>query len=1133
MRALSIALILLVAAAPAYAQSDLDVVSQAVPPNVMILLDNSGSMSHAMWHDDFDPNVFYDVGTVIAECDIGSVAAIAGSEGTCPGSGDALDRCPDNASTRGSGDHVHCNTGTLPGGCAAAPAGWSCWNSSGRDHLVLPEFTSGASTRWSRNYLSWLVGEMLTGTTPAIPMVDRIDTARDALLALVDLINPDGQPENVRFGLANFKSGSDPDGGLINEAIASGNKASLISAINGAAPTTWTPLAETLVDIAENMSGDDSVGSCAASGTISSPNPMQDAACRKNFVVILTDGEPTKDDFSNGPGTADFVCAIGNADGDTNESPDAYSGRDDMPPYQDSGTDWLDDVAYQLYNTDLRTDLDGTQNIVTYTVGFTIDHPLLLDTATNSTGEYFIASNANELATTLEAALVDIIERSTSFTATTVPASRTAFADGMFVAWFNPRPTDGFWEGHLEAYRLSPALEILDKDGAPVVDASNVFIEPRNPYWDVYETLRDPAHPPRQLLTNKGAGLVAFTQATIDAADMALLDSELTLYPNDPAVPFADTEELADALVDYLYGHDRFDKDRDGNTAELRDAVLGDIFHSNPLVIGPPPPSLRNEQGFGPLTDPNSFLYRYKQRSRRLYAGANDGMLHAIEAGNFQTGDNPDTPEPEQNYYDLGTGNEQFAYIPGFLLDKLKLIPRNVPRTEYYVDGSPSAADAWLASSAADTDKDWGEWATVLVSGMREGGDGYAAFDVTDPAATTGPHGPYPKLLWELADPSLPLGETWSEPVLTRIKVAGGLGFGDHCGVPGDDGDCRERWVAIFAGGYRPKGDPNLATWVSNPSSGAWTDDSKAVFVVDLKTGQVLAQLAYDGSDPQLSQMVYSLPSTPAVLDLDFDGFADVLYVGDTGGQLWKWDLSALAKDLDGDGQYDTWPAGVFFRADPQAVSSGGLHHKSIFYPPVATFLSGQLVLAFGTGERTDLTYQGDASSDENNRFYRVRDPDPLGPSSIPALPYTEADLTDVTLLAGDPDPADLGFYIVAEEGEKFVTNHAAFGGVLITSSYIPDDGSGDVCDAAGQAYVHIFDLASGQGFFDPASSTNQARRTDSGLGVPSDPRITISGSVDGGVQILLKSSSGQLLSIDASNLGPEPVDLVYWRQRF
>ena len=107
MMRLLIVLALVFASTRAHAQSDLDVVTNTVPPNVMVLLDNSGSMAHVMWHDDFNPRVFYDLGAVGTQCDnIGSVPAIEGSDGLCPGSGDAQDRCPDNDSRRDSGFEI-------------------------------------------------------------------------------------------------------------------------------------------------------------------------------------------------------------------------------------------------------------------------------------------------------------------------------------------------------------------------------------------------------------------------------------------------------------------------------------------------------------------------------------------------------------------------------------------------------------------------------------------------------------------------------------------------------------------------------------------------------------------------------------------------------------------------------------------------------------------------------------------------------------------------------------------------------------------------------------------------------------------------------------------------------------------
>ena len=259
-----------------------------------------------------------------------------------------------------------------------------------------------------------------------------------------------------------------------------------------------------------------------------------------------------------------------------------------------------------------------------------------------------------------------------------------------------------------------------------------------------------------------------------------------------------------------------------------------------------------------------------------------------------------------------------------------------------------------------------------------------------------------------------------------------------------------------------------------------------------------------------LNQMRYSIPSRPSVLDLDFDGFADVVYIGDLGGQLWRWDISELGEDTSApsDGLMDNWPVGLLFRSDPATLTAGGLHYHSIFFPPVATYLNGDLVLAFGSGERTDLTYVGDTADDDNNRFWTVWDRVPLGvapddPNSgwltigegNSVIGGAVRGLNDVTLLATDPVPDDDGYFIKVPDGEKFITNHAVFGGVLITLSYLPDVLSTDICTVTGSTNVWLFNLEDGGGLLDQAAAAGNAQRhVTIGPGVPTDPQISIRG---------------------------------------
>src|SRR5262249_42664835 len=150
------------------------------------------------------------------------------------------------------------------------------------------------------------------------------------------------------------------------------------------------------------------------------------------------------------------------------------------------------------------------------------------------------------------------------------------------------------------------------------------------------------------------------------------------------------------------------------------------------------------------------------------------------------------------------------------------------------------------------------------------------------------------------------LGQTWSRPIITRVRIKAGLGVGDHCGV---GYDCIEQWVAIFSAGYEPEGNPNAGTYVSDPNAVNYKKP-KGVFIVRLKDGSVLAQLQPTATGT-LSNMKYAMPAEPSVIDLDNDGFADVIYVGDTGGQMWKWDISAVGVLTGGVVPTSIWPAGI------------------------------------------------------------------------------------------------------------------------------------------------------------------------------------------------------------------------------
>jgi len=119
-------------------------------------------------------------------------------------------------------------------------------------------------------------------------------------------------------------------------------------------------------------------------------------------------------------------------------------------------------------------------------------------------------------------------------------------------------------------------------------------------------------------------------------------------------------------------------------------------------------------------------------------------------------------------------------------------------------------------------------------------------------------------------------------------------------------GEGFERWVMVVTGGYAESGDPNHLAYSSSATAG------RGIFIVDIKTGEVLAQQHFDPTaspgDPRRS-MLYAMPSSPAVFDIDQDGYADAIYVGDLGGNVWKWVIRDVGADrVNGTGSPDDQP---------------------------------------------------------------------------------------------------------------------------------------------------------------------------------------------------------------------------------
>lgn len=1159
---------------------DIFLLTTSVSPLVVLLLDNSRSMEHVEWHPAYDPEA-----PLPADCD----SALEW--------GGAIDFTA-TYSFANSVNQTHCGNSrrifalenpTLYTGHYLA---WFFSNASDGYENAIRNATattslcnqSGGPTQFNQLYRR-----------------RRFEAAKHVLLDLLCR----AESKNVRFAFATFREakdllGLDPNGAFLSADLGRSNPnhaAELESEIKLATPVEEAPLSEGLFQVYSyfmprvddayppSVSGDDATP-LGADAVTSFPKYQYDKfgnyesdsgkwfeeairyTCDKAFVIVVTDGLSARDDFDvedeadEALGFADFANLIGDHHAD---------GEVEVPLGLDERTMYLDDIAKYMAEVDFRPDFPDDQTIDVYAIGFATDDAtddLLTRTADVGDGLFFDTQDGEQLAQALIEALNDIVEKAQSFTAASVPSARTVDGGDFYQSYFFPSGRSAFWEGHIRAWHIEANGDITDANGncalsdsTPGECNSGFFIPEAVYFWDAFDEVPAPAA--RDLYASKlvsGTPDIVGFDASLGAADLGLqaFTTPPSPAPNDPLYPFKgssalNAEGLADEIVAFVrgcaFGTGVETADvATGVPCGLRPARFGDVFHSNPIIVKRP--AARSFEA-----SYQAFRAAYAARSRILYAGTNGGFLEAVHAGSW---DASATPRPR---YDEGSGVELFGFMPWEPRQNIKNLPVDSPTSRtHYVDADAQAADVWMYPSAGATTKNanGSEWRTVLMGGLREGGRHYYALDITNPDGIAGPGGvtlDYPGYLWEFPreddpDGDLPwMGSTFGQPVITRVRVQNA---GDA-----DPKPVYERWVAVVTAGYSETGDPNPPA-VTNKASTTWSyheEAGRGLFIIDVTTGEVLAEKKFvddtgsacpaSATDPQM-QMCHAIVSTPAVFDLDADGFADSIYVGDMGGNLWKWSIHTVGEDRVNDGSgLRTQPAWRFrkFFDGPEVSISGDRHYQNLYFPPAGAMVGSKVWVAFGAGERRNVGFEGisnacPGASCENNRFYVISDADPWEVSPTPLATILEGDGADAgTAVDLEDKTADqdgfalastsYGYYIRGADGEKFVTRTEIFGGYVITASFTPVD-TGDPCSSRGDGKAYVFDLLSGEGYFSDAGG-NPARGLDIGAGLPTDPKTSIGvGGTDN--RVYIEKSGADLESFGTVDI-PAGGRLLYWRE--
>lgn len=379
--------------------------------------------------------------------------------------------------------------------------------------------------------------------------------------------------DTIKFGLMKFY---DKEGGYIVSPCAKNNSEALIGkfdlaspptfidddqsedygAVGGMVAQTMTPLAETTAEAGLYFAGANPRWFSEDHYT----SPIE-YSCQKNYIILITDGAPTMDDNVK---LADEPYLNGK------KIP--ADGQDGVPSY-------LDDVTYFLKNNDLRSDLgieeEGSkdQTVTTYVIGFKQDLQLLKDAAKNGGGIYYTADNAATLNEAVNSVITSINENNENFSTAAVPMSRAnkAYAGGqVYYSLFQPLNT-GAWIGNIKKYSLTNEGELQDQTGASIIVDGKIS-EHAHSFWSLVAD---------GIKVNKGG---AGEKLEVDIKDgkvrniytytgtnTTLTDSTNEFVKDNDLLNDIDYNQLTDSVIDTV-------RREDGSFP------LGDFLHTQPLV---------------------------------------------------------------------------------------------------------------------------------------------------------------------------------------------------------------------------------------------------------------------------------------------------------------------------------------------------------------------------------------------------------------------------------------------------------------------------------------------------------------------------------------------------------------------
>lgn len=469
---------------------------------------------------------------------------------------------------------------------------------------------------------------------------------------------------------------------------------------------------------------------------------------------------------------------------------------------------------------------------------------------------------------------------------------------------------------------------------------------------------------------------------------------------------------------------------------------LGSIYHSTPVVVGPPSEFVRDESY-------SAFANTYKERTPVVYTATTDGQLHAFKLG-------PESAT-DTDKVDSKLNNELWSFIPPGVLPDIQTIYPGVERR--LLDIPLVARDVVYERARADAVTGAGgfnDWRTVLLTGMGPSTHsalhgGFFMLNVTTPAfepPKVDKQGP--KWLWQITADAAgqPLFGTSATPAITTLYLKTGTMT-----------EAREVAVALLPGGSSTptvgdcaRADSTGQTvdgkWKFRPKTRCYADDdvARSLTIVRVDTGEVIRRFhrcksngqpprPYDANLLSRSTCVpfdSPITGTPLPFPNNTGQSATRIFAGDQDGAMWRIDMSNIDPSK--------WTVSPFFDAFSPYTNNAQIGQPILAQPVASLDPVGNLVLIFSTGEQDRF----DGTAGMRNVLWSVSETTDIPNAKVGSVANWHLGInTNENIQATPPGSGDGNW----TNGIRVAGPLSLFGGAVYFTTYRPPAPGANACD--------------------------------------------------------------------------------------